>query len=1605
MRKLSLLCIIASLVLLVGCPPIDDWTEVKYRVTYYSNMAESGSVPIDNIEYVNGDHVSVKGNVNYLQRSGYQFEGWSTTSNGPVEYVAGDTIVINNSNITLFAVWEVTSFSIIYSSLGEYTGHCPDEQSFNDNEAVIISDNVGNLQKEGYFFAGWSTNPDAIVEYYPGDEVITNQDLTLYAVWIEITNPKVTFYLENENDDFVERFVSYPDNSLLELPGSPERVGYTFDNWYTQPNGQGEIFTTETVVTEDFYIYAHWNINTYSIHFNGNEHNSGTTPQEIYISYEGSVYLPGNIGNLDKIGHTFSGWSTVIDGDAEFIEGDLFNIDSSDVTLYAVWSPNSYSLSFSNSGSDSGLAPSTISAPYNTVVYIPDNSGNMVKIGYYFVGWSSLEGGDIEYGIGSTFIVGSEDITLYPVWSEAEVYTVLFYIDVDNIEYSYVIYPATTVDSLPESPVKEGYSFGGWFNSETGEEFSVETTITSNVQVDALWEINSYTLTYHTDGSDSGSVIYPTTYNYGDDFYVDNNSGSLEKEGYSLVGWNPSYDWDVILTGGQVLTMGAEDIDLYPVWEIDRYAVSYFADDADSGTLPSSANHNWGSYITIEYNSGELSRDGYTFSGWSTTEGGSVEYTGGESVLIGETDLNLYAVWEINSFSVTYNIDDADSGTVPTSVNVDYGTTLVIDNNSGLLIKTGHTFIGWSISYGGAISYVGDQEITVESAIDLYPVWEVNSYSITYRNGEAIAGTVPTSINIDYGTVIEIDNNSGTLIRPGYTFIGWATSSGGALSYVGGQEVTVESNMYLYPVWSINSYSITYHYDDSDGGTVPTSQSVIYGSQIVIDDNSGSLEKAGYYFNGWSISSGGSLNYIGGQPFDVYSDLDLYPVWGIENYYLYYSRNEASSGNAPTRVSGNIGSEVIVSGNSGFMYKDGHTFMGWSLLDSGTVDYTSGSTFTFGASNTTLYAVWDINDYTVTYHNDGADSGSEPESLTVNYNTSISVADNSGNLYKTGYTFTGWSSTLNGPLEYESGSTLIVNNDADLYPVWSINSYSVTFNGNSEESGSAPADISSDYDTYVTTPDNTGGVYREGYSFIGWSTTANGSVEYYAGDNLYVGLSDIELFAVWEINTYTITYYDTNAETGSVPSITSAEYGESITINANTGILTREGYTLSGWGTSSNGEVLYALGESITMGSSDLSLYPIWSINSYTITYFSSDAETGVAPSTASVNFGDSVIIDSNSGSLNRDGYNFIGWSHTYGGSVDYTMGESITMGSSDLALYPVWSINSYTLTYHSTGADTGSAPAYVEVTFDSSVTISSNSGNLTREGHTFIGWSTTYNNSLEYSAGDSITMGSEDVNLYPVWDIDEFLITYHNSGAEYGVIPVPQLVEYNSSVTASANSGNLRRTGYSFDGWSTTENGVLEYTEYSTISAVVSDLDLYPVWSINTYTVSFNGNTYTSGSVPTSITDNYNETILIPAVGSLGRTNHTFKGWSTTNSGDVEYVEGDTILLSNSDITLYAVWYKNQSISAEISIPTGDTITVSDPLEVTKGDSLIISVEESFTSYSWYLDGSLIDGESLQTLILDTTNMDVKQYELMVVTVNVNGVYSSANYRIRVNN
>jgi len=164
-------------------------------VIYLSNGADGGSPPVDPTSYMIGEHVTVLGNTNGLHRNGYEFAGWSVSSDtGPFETLLnpGDTFTIQEAgNIYLYAIWMPT-FSVTYDGNNADSGIAPIDPSspYPYASQVTVLGNTGWLARSGFAFIGWSENPNATYpDYVEGDMFYIAQDVTLYAVWEPIIEP------------------------------------------------------------------------------------------------------------------------------------------------------------------------------------------------------------------------------------------------------------------------------------------------------------------------------------------------------------------------------------------------------------------------------------------------------------------------------------------------------------------------------------------------------------------------------------------------------------------------------------------------------------------------------------------------------------------------------------------------------------------------------------------------------------------------------------------------------------------------------------------------------------------------------------------------------------------------------------------------------------------------------------------------------------------------------------------------------------------------------------------------------------------------------------------------------------------------------------------------------------------------------------------------------------------------------------------------------------------------------------------------------------------------------------------------------------------------
>jgi uncharacterized repeat protein (TIGR02543 family) len=507
------------------------------------------------------------------------------------------------------------------------------------------------------------------------------------------------------------------------------------------------------------------------------------------------------------------------------------------------------------------------------------------------------------------------------------------------------------------------------------------------------------------------------------------------------------------------------------------------------------------------------------------------------------------------------------------------------------------------------------------------------------------------------------------------------------------------------------------------------------------------MARIGYRFDGWNTAANGSgTNYVAGDTITLSSDTTLYPIWTtVPTYTLTYSGNGQTTGSVPLSVTTSSGS-ITLSANINVMTKTNFIFNGWNTAQDGTgTHFDVGAVFSLGA-NTTLYAEWIPQPYTVTYNANGAASGSVPNATTAS--GVQTVANNTGSLALPGYLFGGWNTAADGTgTTRAAGTTFTPSSNVTLFARWVT--YTITYNSNGASSGSVPA-ARVGIDSFNIS-DNTGTLAKTNYFFSGWNTAANGAGTTYAVGQNFTPTANLTLYALWTSNpVYSIIYSANGATSGSAPSTSSAQAGN-VTLASNNGGLARTGYTLAGWSTSANGSGTdYALGATFPLSSS-VSLYAKWQPIQFLVTYSDSNAESGTAPASGSHNYG-SYTISTNTGLLSRNGYVFGGWNTAADGSgTSYPEGSSLNLTSA-LTLYPVWTLQTFTLSYDANGASSGTVPAQVSSGLGN-VAVSTNSGNLNKPGYTFKGWSVSaQNQSSVIVAGASFSL-TGNTTLYAVWE------------------------------------------------------------------------------------------------------------------------------------------------------------------------------------------------------------------------------------------------------------
>ncbi|MCL2655554.1 MAG: InlB B-repeat-containing protein [Coriobacteriia bacterium] len=284
-------------------------------------------------------------------------------------------------------------------------------------------------------------------------------------------------------------------------------------------------------------------------------------------------------------------------------------------------------------------------------------------------------------------------------------------------------------------------------------------------------------------------------------------------------------------------------------------------------------------------------------------------------------------------------------------------------------------------------------------------------------------------------------------------------------------------------------------------------------------------------FAGWNTKADGS-----GTPYansaalaPVTADgFTLYAQW---THNVVYDGNGSTGGSVPVDSADYAAGEEVTVLGKGSLVKDGYSFLGWSTdEDATTPEYKADDSFPMPNTDddVTLYAVWQVIPKAhVLYNGNGSTGGIVPlDPNSYAEGDPVTVLFNTGNLAKDGYRLLGWSTDKDATTaEYMAGDNFAMPNtdkDTTLYAVWQvIPKAHVLYNGNGNTGGVVPLDPNSYAEgDPVTVLFNTGGLVKDGYRLLGWSTNKGATTaKYKAGDSFLMpnANKDTVLYAVWKV--------------------------------------------------------------------------------------------------------------------------------------------------------------------------------------------------------------------------------------------------------------------------------------------------------------------------------------------------------------------------------------------------------------------------------------------------------------------------------------------------------
>ena len=924
---------------------------------------------------------------------------------------------------------------------------------------------------------------------------------------------------------------------------------------------------------------------------------------------------------------------------------------------------------------------------------------------------------------------------------------------------------------------KKGYTFKGWDTSETATKVvyagGASYTTNQSVKLYAVWQINTYKITYNLNGGSlEQGKTNPTTYNINTATITLKNPTNISKPGYNFTGWTgsngttPSKSVTIAKgsTGNKTYTANWEE-------KTTTYTVEHYKENLD-GTYTKATSDT--QQLTAGINT-EVTATYKTYTGFSSNTSYESKVESGNVGEDGSLVLKLY--YSRKTITVTYNYQyNGGSTATKTTATLKYGASVDLTPTA---TKDNYTFVGWNTNKDAK------QKLSTLTAgtsnITLYAIYS-KKITVTYNKNGGSANLTQTYTMYNNETTLSITYPTTPTTYTGWTFECFGDTATSTTGYAKGatRNVTIASatkTLTYYHNWSKN-ITLTFIDYKNTTKTTRTANTTVYNGNKATLNVPAQNTYTGWTKRGWTTSTSNTaeptLNVAGGSISNVTANA---------TYYGLYSKNVTvtfnTNGSIITNISNETGTRYTnsyaistiknpsITIPSNTIKKPGYTWNEkWNdKIDGSGTSYTKGTSYTFTADKT-LYPEYAIDSYAITYNLDGgslATGVTNPTSYNVK-SSNITL----NNPTKTGYVFNGWEETIKNikwtagitdittgyignsatnpnsvysePILLKAGNTYTDSIGTDIR--WRIYNLDGTYVGNK----SSKATYTPESDCYAIIVHFTGLTEEQQQSLkitvqdpildVTIPTGSTGNREYKA---------------TWDTDTvkYTVYHYLENAnDTGYTLHKTERKDGqtnETITLANEKITIANSTYkqgSLTAGGTAATTTTVAA--------NSSTKIYLYYTRNTYKLT-LNKNGNIASTTGAGTYKWGQTVNISATLGSTSGYTYKWTSWTSSNTNLLPNQTEQAATItmpaGAITLTANATKTANKYTVTYNyiQNGGDSSTASTKT-VTYGTAVDLTPTA---TKANYVFIGWNTS---STATTGLTSYKMPAKNVTLYAIF-------------------------------------------------------------------------------------------------------------------------------------------------------------------------------------------------------------------------------------------------------------